>query len=105
MPKEHHVFLSYSRSDAAMMHRVAEDLRREGFQIWNDEQLEPGTDSWKTAIQTALENSATVVVLLSPDAKKSEWIERELDYARAQQVPIIPKYLRFNKLNSRSKKK
>jgi hypothetical protein len=94
MPKEYHVFLSYSRSDAEMMRRVSEDLRGEGFRLWNDEQLEPGTDSWKTAIQNALENSATVVVLLSPDAKKSEWIERELDYARAQQVPIIPVIIR-----------
>jgi hypothetical protein len=93
-PKEHHVFMSYSRKDAAMMRRVTEDLRAKRFKIWTDEQLEPGTDSWKSAIQTAIENSHVVVVLLSPDAKKSEWVERELDYARAFQVPIIPVLVR-----------
>ncbi|MBI5670153.1 MAG: toll/interleukin-1 receptor domain-containing protein [Chloroflexi bacterium] len=94
MPEAYHIFMSYSRSDAAMMRGITEDLRRAGFTIWNDEALEPGTDSWKSAIQTAIECSAVVVVLLSPDAKKSEWIERELDYARAFKVPIIPALVR-----------
>lgn len=94
MTKQYNVFLSYSRTDGDMMRRVTDDLRKRGFSVWNDEALEPGTPSWKDAIEAALEGAETVVALLSPDAKKSEWIERELDYARAQSVPIIPVIVR-----------
>lgn len=94
MPKMYHIFLSYSRTDSEMMRRITADLRRDGFIAWNDESLEPGTPSWKKVIQEAIESSQVVVALLSPDAKKSQWIERELDYARAQQVMIIPVIVR-----------
>jgi TIR domain-containing protein len=87
---QHHVFLSYSRKDAAMMSRVCADLRAAELTVWTDEELTPGTPSWKRAIEQAIENAACVVVLLSPDAKDSQWIERELDYASARSLPIFP---------------
>ncbi len=100
MAEQYDVFMSYSRIDAEVMRRVTEDLRKHGFGVWNDEALEPGTPSWKDAIEAAIEGSKTVVALLSPDAKKSEWIERELDYARAQNVQIVPVIVRGDTQNA-----
>lgn len=100
MAEQYDVFVSYSRTDGDVMRRVSEDLRTRGFVVWNDEALEPGTPSWKDAIEAAIEGSKTIVALLSPDAKKSEWIERELDYARAQNVPIIPVIVRGDTQNA-----
>lgn len=87
---QHHVFLSYSHKDMEAMRRVRDDLRAEGLAVWNDENLTPGTPSWKNAIEKAIENTGCLVVILSPDAKESEWIEREMDYARACRIPILP---------------
>ncbi len=100
MAEQYDVFVSYSRTDSDIMRRVSEDLRKRGFVVWNDEALEPGTPSWKDAIEAAIEGAKTIVALLSPDAKKSEWIERELDYARAQNVPIIPVIVRGDTQNA-----
>jgi hypothetical protein len=100
MAEQYDVFVSYSRTDSDMMRRLSEDLRKCGFVVWNDEALEPGTPSWKDAIEAAIEGAKTIVALLSPDAKKSEWIERELDYARAQNVPIIPVIVRGDTQNA-----
>jgi hypothetical protein len=100
MAEQYDVFMSYSRTDAEVMRHVSDDLRKHSFIVWNDEALEPGTPSWKDAIEAAIEGSKTVVALLSPDAKKSEWIERELDYARAQNVPIIPVIVRGETQNA-----
>ncbi len=100
MAEQYDVFMSYSRTDADVMRRLTEDLRKHGFVVWNDEALEPGTPSWKDAIEAAIEGAKTVVALLSPSAKKSEWIERELDYARAQNVPIIPVIVRGETQNA-----
>ncbi len=86
----HHIFLSYSRKDSAIMQRVRDDLRAAELSVWTDEGIEPGTHSWKQTIQDAIDNASCLVVILSPDAKKSEWVGRELDYANTQGVPIFP---------------
>jgi predicted regulator of Ras-like GTPase activity (Roadblock/LC7/MglB family) len=93
-PMTHHVFLSYSRQDVLIMQRVRDDLRERGLSVWTDENLEPGTPSWKSAIQTAIENAGSLVALLSPEAKQSPWVDRELEYARVQNVRIFPVLIR-----------
>jgi hypothetical protein len=85
----HDIFLSYSRKDVELMRRVRDDLRSAGLRVWTDEALEPGTSSWKKAIEEAIEGARAVVVLLSPDSKKSEWVGRELDYGRAQGLRLF----------------
>lgn len=85
-----HIFLSYSRADSDLMRRVKETLAGEGLTVWTDESLTPGTPDWQDAIERALEAAGAVVVLLSPDAKKSQWVANELGYAGACQVPVFP---------------
>ncbi|MBC7871278.1 MAG: TIR domain-containing protein [Chitinophagaceae bacterium] len=85
-----HIFLSYSREDIVIMQRVRDDLRAEGLKVWTDENLIPGLKSWKRDIQNALDNAACLVVVLTPHAKKSEWVSEELNYAESQDVRIFP---------------
>lgn len=85
-----HVFLSYSRKDSEIMRRLRDDLRAGGLTVWTDENLQPGTPSWKDSIEGAIEQAGALAVILSPDAKQSVWVERELDYARNQGVRIFP---------------
>src|SRR5688572_22773645 len=90
------VFLSYSRKDKEVMQRVRADLQREGLTVWTDEGIEPGTPSWKKAIGKAIEEARCLVVILSPDAKASEWVTRELDYATTHQLTIFALLARGN---------
>jgi hypothetical protein len=89
-----HVFLSYNREDASFMRRVRAELEREGFIVWMDEGLIPGTESWKTSIETAIRDALSLVVILSPSANRSIWVERELDFARIHDIPVIPILIR-----------
>jgi len=89
-----HVFLSYSRADSEVMTRVREALTGEGIAVWTDESLTPGTTSWKQAIERAIEDAGCVAVLLSPDAKKSEWVANELGYAYAHEIAVFPVLIR-----------
>lgn len=89
-----HIFLSYSRTDAEIMRRVRDTLREEGLLVWTDESLTPGTPSWQSAIEAALENAGCVVALLSPDARKSQWVSNELSFATAQGVTVFPVWVR-----------
>jgi predicted regulator of Ras-like GTPase activity (Roadblock/LC7/MglB family) len=95
-----HIFISYSRKDVDMMRQVDKALRMKGIKTWTDEQLVPGTSQWKAAIERGLEEASAVVVLMSPDAKSSEWIDRELEYARMRQMAIIPLLVRGDPVSS-----
>lgn len=72
------------------MHRLANTLREAGLTVWTDERLEPGTPSWQKAIEGAIDAADCLVVILSPHAKKSEWVNREIGYARARDVKVFP---------------
>ncbi|MCB9450868.1 MAG: TIR domain-containing protein [Anaerolineaceae bacterium] len=85
-----HVFLSYSRKDSAIMQQVRDKLREDNLPVWTDEKLEPGTRSWKESIENALESADCLVVILSPESKKSPWVREEMNYAEAQDVRIFP---------------
>ncbi len=85
----HHIFLSYSRSNSETMRQIREDFRREKLQVWTDEGIEPGTLSWKRAIETGILESACLVCILSPDAAASTWVRAELDFAEVHQKPIF----------------
>lgn len=85
-----HAFISYSRRNIDVMRRLAHMLRESGIPVWTDERLTAGTPSWKNSIENALQGAFCVIVLMSPTAKTSEWVERELDYAYMLQLAIYP---------------
>lgn len=85
-----HIFLSYSRKDTEVMVRVRDTLRAEGFVVWTDEELTPGTPQWHKAIEQAISDATGIVVLLSPDSKASQWVANEIAYAYTNDVAIFP---------------
>jgi parallel beta-helix repeat protein len=84
------IFLSYSRKDTAFMQTLRDHLRGQGFDIWTDESLESGTPAWTFAIDKEIRSSKALVVILSPDARDSIWVEKELALAELCNVPIFP---------------
>jgi len=89
------IFLSYSRKDTAFMKQVRNDLQDMKMKTWIDEEnLEPGTPAWETAIGNAIRSAACIVVILSPDAEKSLWVGRELALAETLNKRIFPVLVR-----------
>jgi predicted regulator of Ras-like GTPase activity (Roadblock/LC7/MglB family) len=91
---KNHVFLSYSRQDALIMNRILDDLRERGLVVWADENSE------LTTVQNAIANAGSFVALLSPEAKQSESVKRELDYALARNIRIFPVLIHSNEYDS-----
>jgi predicted regulator of Ras-like GTPase activity (Roadblock/LC7/MglB family) len=89
-----HIFVSYSRKDSEMMQRIVADLKAAGLAVWTDANLTPGTRAWKLEIEKAIESAGALVAILSPDAKASEWVDRELEYARIHDKRIFPLLVR-----------
>jgi len=85
------VFLSYSRHDTEFMLLIRDKIQRAGFTVWSDEsEIAPGTPSWQRAIEDNLNRARCLVVILSPDAKASEWVGIEIGYAKLIGLNIFP---------------
>lgn len=97
---DHHIFLSYSRGDTAMMQRLRDDLRSNGFQVWTDENIEPGSPSWKMDIEKAIHGAGCLVIILSPDAVESKWVRAEIDFAELLQKPMYALLVRGEEINA-----
>lgn len=72
------VFISHAHSDEQLAHRVAAILQEAGLEVWDAmREILPG-DNWAQEVSNALQESEAMVVLLTPDAVRSEWMRREM---------------------------
>jgi hypothetical protein len=75
------VFISYSHADERLARKLTKSLLQAGLQVWDAErEILPG-DNWAKKIAEGLEESEAMVVLLTPDAVRSQAVRREIDYA------------------------
>ena len=89
MQRQHDVFLSYSHADSKLMQRVRTSLIESGLTVWTDDNLEPGTASWTRAIDIAIREVGSFIVILSPDAARSSGVGEELNFARIQEKKLF----------------
>jgi nucleotide-binding universal stress UspA family protein len=88
-----HVFISYAREDQAYARDLAADLRTHGFEPWMDDRIDFGDRWWQTIVQ-AVRASAAAIVVMTPEAEESEWVEREILLAQREGKPLFPLLLR-----------
>ncbi|HSQ95657.1 MAG TPA: TIR domain-containing protein [Croceibacterium sp.] len=74
------IFLSYAHNDAEVARKFAEAFKREGFDVWWDDDLRSG-QVFDEAIETALRAAIAVVVLWSPHSVSSRWVRAEATLA------------------------
>jgi len=90
------IVVIYSNSDTKQVKVLKSDLRKKGFNIWNDDPAAQGT-YWRMAEMTkAIESCNVVIAVMSLPAKLSVWADRELKHALKHQIPIIPVLLEGN---------
>src|SRR5437870_1339159 len=76
-----HVYISHREQDATLARDLAERLHKAGIDAWNPyEDVEPG-DNWPKRAGKALEESDVIVMLLTPKARESETIVRDMHFA------------------------
>jgi len=91
------VFLSYAQSDREVAKELVSHLEKAGHNVWfADDALFPG-ENWALEVGKALDESEAMVVLLSPQAMKSDWVRKEIEFAlgarqyRGRLIPVMVK--------------
>jgi len=81
------IFLSYSRDNAQQASMLRDALSKEGAHVWFDETDLRAGDDLKATVEAAIENSNTVVLMLS--RSPGQHVKWELDAALAKHVPVL----------------
>lgn len=84
-----HVFISYSRKDAAFAETLRERVREAGFEIWMDSILPAGSD-WRQEIDQSIRQAFALLVVVSPDSRTSEYVTYEWAFALGIGIKVIP---------------
>lgn len=88
-PSEY-IFISYARKDSDVLQVLQHFLSDHGIRCWTDESIEVGTPNWRRALDKAIREAISLIVLLSPDAANSQWVLEEIALAELVKRPIIP---------------
>jgi TIR domain len=84
-----HAFVSYSRTDTTYVGVLIDWLTSHGVPVWSDSRIVYGSQ-WPVAVREAVDQAAVVVVVMSPEAEASEWVDRELARAELRGIPVVP---------------
>lgn len=84
------IFISYSRKDIDFVRKLAADLEKAEYDVWWDITDLQGGDDWVNTIPDAIASSQYVIVVLTPNSIKSEWVRKEYTQALSLRKKIIP---------------
>jgi len=72
-----YIFMSHSSVDREFTTLLAERLTGAGFRCWLDVNDIPDGSTWIREIEKAVTDCGALIVVMSKDARESEWVERE----------------------------
>ena len=91
------IFISYAPPDRGIAREIGEHLREIGLRVWFDEWEIAFGDSLVEKINAGIQSSNLLLVLLSPEAVESQWVQREwttalsreMDYRAINVIPAV----------------
>lgn len=89
------IYMSYSRKneDEHVAQTIHNALQKAGFRVWSEENIPLGAP-WTRELEQAMRNASKVIVLISPNAKQSDWVQTELpvflERAHKEGLPVFP---------------
>jgi vesicle coat complex subunit len=89
-----HVFIAYKHEDNIFANQLIYKIQQARFRVWIDEEQLRAGDNWREAINTAIRQSFAVILVLTPEARLSEFVTYEWAFALGAGVKVIPVLLR-----------
>jgi hypothetical protein len=97
MTNKKRIFISHSSKDNEVARIIVDQLEREGHEVWYDEK-DLGYGPIRSNIEAVFPTCQVFMVLLSPDAVSSPWVNREINAAMEQETSkgmlIVPALLK-----------
>jgi TIR domain-containing protein len=101
LPDKNTIFISHDHDDADFAELLKLKLEKSGLASWIDtERLKIGQD-WREEIDQGIENSLAVIAIMTPDARKSEYVTYEWSFAWGKGKKVFPILLKQTQLHPR----
>lgn len=95
--EEPYIFVSYAHKDSEVVMRTVSLLQQNGFRVWYDEGIDPGSE-WPDTIEKYLERSSYFIGFISANALDSNYCKCELHTAFNERKKMLIVYLENIKL-------
>jgi len=83
-----YVFVSYAHKDSAVAYPDITALHEQGYRVWYDEGIEPGSE-WPEDVAKALDGCSLFLLFISPNAVASHNVWNETHFAISRKKPIV----------------
>lgn len=87
-----YLFVSYSHRDGATVYADIARLHDQGYRVWYDEGIEPGSE-WPEDVAKALDGCSLFLLFVSPNAVASHNVRNEIHFAISRKKPILAVHL------------
>ncbi|NND50979.1 MAG: toll/interleukin-1 receptor domain-containing protein [Flavobacteriaceae bacterium] len=88
--KDDRIFFSYSRNETEFAMNLAKQLQEAGASVWIDQMNIKAGDLWDKAVEEALTNASTLLLIISKHSVKSQNVVDEVAWAIAEGKKLIP---------------
>src|SRR5689334_18165330 len=95
-----HIFISHSHDDSDFAEILHDKLTQARFKVWRDIAI-PGGADWRTEIDQAIKEAFALILVMTSEAKASEYVTYEWAFAWGAGVKVIPILLKRTKLHPR----
>ena len=97
-----HIFISYNHNDGDFAEILISKINAEtSFKAWVDNEKINAGEDWRVDIDQAIENAFALIVIMTPEAKASEYVTYEWSFAWGARVKVIPIVLKQTQLHPR----
>jgi|TARA_Y100000310_G_scaffold329996_1_gene400869 hypothetical protein len=96
---EPYVFVSYAHEDSDVVFPEIQWLKDQGFNIWYDEGISPGSE-WRTELADSIEACSLFLYFITPTSVVSEHCQREVNYALDQKKQLLDVHLEVTDMPS-----
>ncbi len=84
-----YIFISYSHTDRNYAEKLSDALIKMGVEIWIDGRIDYGA-RWPHIIQDRLDGCTGIIIIMTPRAYRSDWVQSELQRAKRKDKLIFP---------------
>lgn len=85
-----HIFISYSRKDSEFANHLCELLNSDRLPYFIDKKDIKAGAVWRDDLKQAIHQSFAIIVIMTENSRKSDWVQKEIAYARERRLPIFP---------------
>lgn len=85
---DNYIFISYCHKDKKQIFPIIERLARDGYRVWYDEGIDPGSE-WPEIIARHLNGCSTCIAFISENSLNSHNCKREINFALLKKKAFI----------------